>query len=352
MTDEGDDRLEGSGSRRRRRGPAEPVSVWKERENLDGKIVEAGVIILRTSGCSHSKDGGCTMCGYNLESSEDVSQADLVAQFRSASKRLEDTRMLKLYTSGSFLDDREVSPETREEIVGWCKEHGQRLLFESRTEYITAEKMGSVLGTHEDIEVAIGLESANDKVLKYAINKNMTVADFDRAATTVKSAGAKLRAYILLKPPFLTEAEAIEDAISTGRHAALKSDTISINPVNVQKGTVAERLWKTWSYRPPWLWSVIEVLNASAELDRKVVCDPTGGGKERGAHNCGGCDDDALTAIRDFSLNQTGAKIELDDCECRQLWETVRELEGLVVGGTPDLQRLYRDRSKRRPEHH
>ena len=352
MMAEGEDRSAGSGSRRRRSGSAEPVSVWKEKENLDGEVVDAGVVILRTSGCAHSKDSGCTMCGYNVDSSEDVSQADLIAQFSSASKGLAGMRMLKVYTSGSFLDDREVSAEARGHIMDWCREHGQRLLFESRAEYITAESIGPVIEAHEDVEVAIGLESANDKVLKYAINKNMTLADYDRAATTVKSAGAKLRSYVLLKPPFLTEAEAIEDAISTARHAALKSDTISINPVNVQKGTVVERLWKSWSYRPPWLWSVVEVLNACAELDRKVVCDPTGGGKERGAHNCGGCDGDVLTAIRDFSLNQTGAKIELDKCECRQLWETVRELEGLVVGGTPDLQRLYRNRSKRRSEHH
>ena len=352
MTDEGGGIAEDSRSRRRRRSPKEPVSVWREKENLDGEVVDAGVMILQTSGCAHSKSGGCTMCGYNIESSEGVSQTDLVAQFRSASKSLGDTRVLKVYTSGSFLDDREVSPETRGEILGWCREHGQRLLFESRAEYITAEGMRSVLEKHDDIEVAIGLESANDKVLKYAVNKNMTVADYDRAAATVKTAGARLRSYLLLKPPFLTETEAIEDAISTAKHAALKSDTISVNPVNVQRGTVVERLWKTWSYRPPWLWSVVEVLNACTELDRKVVCDPTGGGKERGAHNCGGCDNDALAAIRDFSLNQSGAKIELDECECRGLWETVRELEGLVVGGTPDLQRLYRNRSKRRSGHH
>jgi radical SAM enzyme (TIGR01210 family) len=329
------------------RNPREPVSVWKEKENLDGKLADAGVIILRTSGCAHSKDGGCTMCGYNLESSEGVSSDDIVAQFRAASHGLDEARILKVYTSGSFLDEREMPEDAQKEVLSWCHDRNQHLLFESRAEYITTESMERVLRSHDDIEVAIGLESANDKVLKYAINKNMTVADYDRAATTVKTAGAKLRSYILLKPPFLTEAEAIEDAISTARHAALKSDAISLNPVNVQKGTVVERLWKSWSYRPPWLWSVIEVLNACTELDRKVVCDPTGGGRDRGAHNCGGCDDEALAAIRDYSVNQTRAKIQMGKCECRDLWETVRELEGLVVGGTPDLQRLYRNRQAR-----
>jgi radical SAM enzyme (TIGR01210 family) len=221
------------------------VSVWKEKESLDGRTVDAGVVILRTSGCVHSKDGGCTMCGYNLESSEEVTAEDIVAQFRAASRSLEGVQFLKVYTSGSFLDGREMPEEARREVLNWCHEGGQRLLFESRTEFVTEENLGAALQAHDDIEVAIGLESANDRVLKYAVNKNMTVADYDRAATNVKSAGARLRSYILLKPPYLTEAEAIEDAVSTAKHAALKSDTISLNPVNIQKnprGTPVEEL--------------------------------------------------------------------------------------------------------------
>jgi len=330
--------------RRRRRSPREPAAVWREKENLDGEVVDAGVVILRTSGCEHSRNGGCTMCGYNAESSDEVTADDIAAQFRHSSKGLEDVRILKVYTSGSFLDDNEIPWDVGGEMLRWCHDRGVHLLFESRTEYITEESLERVFGLHDSVEVAVGLESANDRVLRYAINKGMTVADYDRAAAIVKKAGARLRSYVLLKPPYLTESEAIEDAISTAKHAALSGNTISLNPVNVQKGTVVERLWKSWSYRPPWLWSVVEVLNACTELDRKVVCDPTGGGRERGAHNCGACDDEALAAIRDFSLSQKMAKMQLGECECRGLWETVRELEGLVVGGTPDLQRLYRRR--------
>lgn len=342
MTDDDHGHPMGDGRRRRRRDPREPVSVWKEKENLGGEVVDAGVVILRTSGCAHSRGGGCTMCGYNQESSEGVSSEDIIAQFQSASKSLEGTQLLKVYTSGSFLDKREVPLEAQVEVLSWCRDIGCGLLFESRTEFITEDSLDAALRTHDDIEVAIGLESANDRVLKFAVNKGMTVADYDRVANVVKSKGARLRSYVLLKPPYLTEAEAIEDAISTAKHAALKSDTVSINPVNVQKGTAVERLWRDWSYRPPWLWSVIEVLNACAELDCKVVCDPTGGGRERGAHNCGGCDEEALSAIREFSLTQSRKKIQMAECECRDLWETIRELEGLVVGGTPDLQRFFR----------
>jgi len=331
--------------RRSRRGrltsTKTPVSVWKERENVDGKPVDAGVVILRTSGCAHSIDGGCTMCGYNIESQDSITAEDLIVQFNTASADMEDCSFLKLYTSGSFLDEREIPADVRNHALTWCKDRGSRLLFESRSEFVTDDMMDAVTGIHDDLEIAIGLESSNDKILKYAINKNMTVADYDRAADRIKKAGAKLRAYVLLKPPFLTEAEAIEDAIATAKHASLKSDTISINPVNIQRGTLVERLWKNWAYRAPWLWSVVEVLNSCANIDRKVVCDPTGGGKERGAHNCGVCDSGILESIKEYSMSHKRSKIEGPRCSCRDMWEGIVELEGLVADGTCDLQRFY-----------
>ena len=333
-----------AGGRDRKRMKRSPVSVWTEKENVGGAMVDAGVVILRTSGCVHATRGGCSMCGYNIESTDGVSRDELGAQFKEAVVGLEDVRFLKVYTSGSFLDEREVPSEVREMVLGWCADRGKRLLVESRAEFVTDESMTECMHMHGDLEIALGLESANDRVLKYSVNKNLTVAEYDRAATAVKKAGAALRSYVLLKPPFLTEAEAVEDTVAAARHAALKSDVISINPVNVQKGTVVERLWKNWAYRPPWLWSVVEVLNACTALDRKVVCDPTGGGKERGAHNCGACDAEILGEIRERTLSQDRKKMDVPDCGCRGVWESVMELDGLVADGTVDLERMSRHR--------
>lgn len=334
----------GQKRRRRKTDARAPVAVWKEREHIDGKVASAAVVILRTSGCAHAVSGGCTMCGYNIESESGISADDISTQFAAATKDMQEIELLKVYTSGSFLDEREMPADAAKEVLGWCRERGIGVLVESRAEFVTDESLTRILTVNDDIEVAIGLESANDKVLRYSINKSMTVADYDRAAATVKRSGAKLRSYVLLKPPFLTESEAVEDSIATAKHAALQSDTISINPVNIQKGTLVERLWRTWAYRSPWLWSVVEVLDACADLDRKVVCDPTGGGKERGAHNCGSCDAAILESIRDYSLSQSRSKVETPTCACHDLWQTVKEQEGFAAGGTCDLQRFFRQR--------
>ena len=336
----------GGGRRPRRRKPAndEPAAVWKEKELVADEQVDAGVVILRTTGCSHFHAGGCSMCGYNAESSADISAEDLGRQFERAVSKLGDVAVLKVYTSGSFLDRSEVPSTVAGSILDHCAGTSTRLLFESRPEYVTDESMAAVVERHGNVEVAMGLESANDRVLKYSVNKGFTFSDYERATKAIAGAGARIRTYLLLKPPFLTEAEAMEDAIASARKVDHLSDTISINPVNVQKGTLVERLWKGWAYRPPWLWSVLHVLREISSLDARIVCDPTGGGRERGAHNCGECDGASLEAISRFSMSQDRADLDVPACGCRDLWENVTSLEPYVTGGGCDLQRFSRPR--------
>lgn len=335
---------ESHGHRRRDRprNLDQPASAWKEKELLDEKPVDVGVIILQTSGCRHFHQGGCSMCGYNFGPRAEVPSSSILKQFQNGLRDLGEIRFLKLYTSGSFLDEDEIDAEAVESILKTCKDRGLRLLFETRPEYVTPARIGRLLFLHDDIEVALGLESANDKVLRCSINKGFTVKDYDRATETLRENEVDIRTYVLLKPPFLTEAEAIRDSVATMAHAAEVSTTLSLNPVNVQKGTLVERLWRTWSYRPPWLWSVLEVLRSTEGLGTKVVCDPTGGGKERGAHNCGKCDDVILDSIRGFSQSQDHSRLGAPECGCRAVWESAVDLEPFVADGTADLQRFFR----------
>ena len=328
--------------RRRRRDKDAAVATWREKENLHGKQVDAGVIILRTSGCSHFHRGGCSMCGYNIESDRSVSADDIVRQFDAALSDLGDVGMVKVYTSGSFLDEQEVPPSAAAHILAKCADRNARLLVESRPEYITGERADRMLSFHEDVELAIGLESANDRVLTYSINKGFTVADYDRAAASLKDRHVDLRTYVLLKPPFLTEREAVEDAVATVEHAAKVSYAVSVNAVNVQKGTVVERLWRDWSYRPPWLWSVLDVAKRCADLGPKLLCDPVGGGTQRGAHNCGECDQVIIDGLKAFTSSQDTSRLARPECSCFETYQAVLGLEGMVVGGTPDLQRFFR----------
>lgn len=326
----------------RRRDLTSPVSVWREKELLHGKLADVGVAILQTTGCRHFHESGCSMCGYNIDAPKQVTPEQLLKQAERMFQELEEVAVLKVYTSGSFLDDSELPRPCRDFILKGCSERGMRLLFESRPEFVAEKTLSEVLALHSDLEIALGLESANDRVLRYSINKGSTLADYDRAARLLAENHIDLRTYVLLKPPFLTEREAVEDAKATVAHAARLSATISLNPVNVQNGTLVERLWRSWAYRPPWLWSVLEVLEAGKGLGRKIICDPTGGGKERGAHNCGKCDGAILDALKSFSLSQDWSRLHGPECACKEIWRAVMEIEGFVMGGTPDLSRFFR----------
>jgi len=71
--------------------------------------------------------------------------------------------------------------------------------------------------------------------------------------------------------------------------------------MTIHKRTLVERLWKLGAYRPPWLWSAVEILkNADAE----IICDLVAAGKIRGPHNCFKCDNQVAKEIREFSLTR------------------------------------------------
>src|SRR5438445_8125666 len=102
---------------------------------------------------------------------------------------------------------------------------------------IRKEQVETALGSVDRLEVAFGLESPNERVLRYAVNKVWGLPEHAKAAALCHEAGAGVKTYLLIKPPFLTEHESIEDAVRSGHDADPHSDTISFNPVNVQSHT-------------------------------------------------------------------------------------------------------------------
>jgi len=221
----------------------------------------------------------------------------------------------------------------QEKICEILEKKTRKVIVESRPEFVNKEKLKK-LSQLCNIEIAVGLESANNDVLKYSINKGFGLKDYIRAAKIIKNF-CSLKTYILLKPPFLTEKEGIKDAINTVEIAGKYSSTISFNPVNVQKNTFTEFLWKRNEYRTPWLWSVIEVLKESKKITKaRLICSPTGGGTRRGAHNCRKCDKKILSAVQDFSLTQNSFVFDNLYCECKEEWLDMLEVEGFVQGCT------------------
>ena len=289
---------------------------WFTQEVVNDHVVTALNVVIPTRGCSWNK---CYMCSYSLDSKE----KEFIKQFEELMRK--DFEKIKIFTSGSFLDKKELPESTRTKMLTLVRKKGvQEVTIETRPEF-AAEAL-SVQGHLEGItlEVALGLESVTDRVLKYCINKGFTYQDFVKAVEILYLYNTKVKVYLLIKPPFLTEYEAVEDAVHSAETIAEMVDVISFNPVAVHKKTVVEYLWRTGQYTPPWIWSVIEVLNRTHHLSPHILCHPVALGKYRGIRNCRKCNTTLARKIQEYSLKNE--KIS-HDCECKEQWE--KEMEKL-----------------------
>jgi radical SAM enzyme (TIGR01210 family) len=323
----------------------EPAASWAGIDLVNGVQTKTLTIIFKSAGCRWGKAGGCTMCGYVYDcASEPPTLEDYNSQLARAMKKAEkfSELMVKIFTSGSFLDEQEVPQEARDSILKTLADDPRviKVLVETRPNFVTEGNVQDCMRIlkNKPFELAFGLETSSDRIRKDSINKGFTFKGFVRAAEIAKKHGVTVKAYLMLKPPFLSERQALEDIVRSIDDAAPYADTISINLCNVQKGTLVEALWEKGQYRPPWLWSIVEILQRAktAHPELPLMSDPVGAGSKRGPHNCKICSSDVADSLRTFSLTQKTADLSKVDCECKELWKKVLELDDFTYG-TPIL---------------
>ena len=321
-----------------------PVSFWIKRDRLFNEIGKEFTIILRTRGCnwSLSENGGCSMCGYIQDAAiEEVNQDQIKTQFDYAynNKIKEITNdnekyVIKIFNSGSFFDDIEISEDVRKYIYEKIEniDNIKEILVESRIEYITPKKLKNLKEFLKGkyVEIAIGLETVNDYIRNHYINKGMQFDDFKNAINKCTEKDIGVKAYLLFKPPFLNEQGAIDDCVtSINSLIDLKVNTISINPINIQKGTMVEYLWYQNRYRPPWFHSLFKVLKKSLNQNNlkhlRVLSDPSGAGTKRGIHNCfkRECEASAQKVLKNFVFSQDIEVLDQQEyeCDCRKKYQ-------------------------------
>ncbi len=298
------------------------MKSWIEKERYGEEVVDCLTLILPTKGCFWSK---CYMCSYYLEARRDASSEFIENELDELLKKKK-AEIIKIFTSGSFFDEREVSKDLRKRIYEKLIRLGyKKLVVESRPEFINEDVAKEIENAGIDFEVGIGLETSNDYYREKLINKGFAFKDFVRASEILKGI-AKIKVYLLLKPPLLSEKEAIEDVMKSIEDVKPYADLISLNLMTIHKKTLVERLWKARIYRPPWLWSAVEILK---KADVEIICDPVAAGKQRGPHNCFRCDSRVAEEIKRFSLTQDKSVFRTE-CECKEMWELAIKCEEIT----------------------
>ncbi len=307
---------------------SKPVTVYKTPENLpDGTPCTAATVILRSKGCAWWWKSGCTFCGYFNDVRDDVSAEDMFSQWEFAKKttnQFEDCGMIKVYTSGTFFEDRENPPEWQNLVLRETAQMGLHLVVEAQAQMCTPEKISWVAERHPDCTVAIGLEAYDDRVLRFHVNKGFTKKQWHSAVQMLRDNNLRVKTYLLFKPPFMSEGDALVHTTSWLTKVAPYSDEVSVNPMNIQKNTIVDRLFRSKEYRPPWLWSLVEMIQRSHERlgddSCRIIIHPTAGGKIRGAHNCGECDSEVVAAIERYSVSGDIEEFSQLECRCKSHW--------------------------------
>jgi archaeosine synthase beta-subunit len=311
----------------------------------NGSIGHSLAMVLPTRACKYAraKHGGCSFC--TLPSDNPLNPTDeqlkllpnrTLEIFLKKKQEYPDLDAVKFYTSGSFLDPWELPLNVRSGILKIFDPIVSEIVIETRNEYVIRKHLDHVVESilPEKVIVAIGQESTDDEINSRANNKGHKLSQFRRAVKLLKSYNFKVKAYILLKPIFLSEAASIQDALlAAKRMFNLGVDGISINPCYIGKGTLMEKLFRKGTYSPPWLWSVAQVTEKIKNMvgdNVIVICDPVAAGKDRGPRNCGVCDGEFREILKQFSGTQKLSYLKKLNCSCKQIYDHLLITESLT----------------------
>jgi archaeosine synthase beta-subunit len=176
---------------------------------------------------------------------------------------------IKLYNSGSFFDPNAIPIEDYAAIAD--RLHGfERVIVECHPSLIKDPILRYRDLLKGQLEIAMGLETVCPDVLE-KLNKRMSLEDFARAATFLKANDIALRAFILVRPPFMTEDEGVYWAKQSLNFAFdCDASVASLIPTRLGNGAL-EALMEQGQFAEPRLSSLEATLNHGLGLQRGRV---------------------------------------------------------------------------------
>ena len=180
----------------------------EDERNAAGKVVPTTTVFLTNRECPWR----CLMCDlWRNTIAETVPAGAIPQQIDYALERLSEARQIKLYNSGSFFDPRSIPSEDYEAIARRLDPF-ERVIVECHPALVGDACLQFRDLIRGKLEVAMGLETAHPEILE-RLNKRMTLEMFAESARFLLKNEIDLRAFILVKPPFMREEEAVEWAV-------------------------------------------------------------------------------------------------------------------------------------------
>ncbi len=216
---------------------------------------------------------------------------------------------LKLYNASNFFDPRAVPPEDDPAIAAALAPF-PRVTVECHPRLVGRRCFDFARRLSGTLEVAMGLETVHPEALP-RLGKEMSLADFDRAAAALVDARIPFRAFVLVGVPYLPAGEQSEWAAAAARHAfARGAERVSLIPVRGGNGAL-EALAARGEWTPPRLANLEAALDAALALGMGIVEADLWDAERLLA--CTACGEQRLGRLR--RINRRGVSEALAACE-------------------------------------
>ena len=278
--------------------PEKPYSWLVEKErSISGKIEDTGIIFLTNRECPFH----CLMCDlWKNTTDKSVAVGSIPKQIEWALEQMPDIKHLKLYNSGNFFDTRAIPVEDYNKIASLLRNF-ETIIVECHPRLINEKCLDFRDMLKSELQVAIGLETVNPEIL-LKLNKQMTLDDFKNAANYLAKNKIPARAFILLKPPLLSESEGVywaERSIDFAFNTGVECCTVI--PVRAGNG-VMDFLKEKGDFNLPAIRSLESVLEYGIGLNAgRVFADVWDLGL---FSNCNKCIDQRINRLIDMNQNQ------------------------------------------------
>ena len=247
--------------------PRRPYAYLCEPEYSAAGIVEqVATLFLTNKECPFR----CLMCDlWKNTLDESIAPGDILAQIDFALKRLPEANSIKLYNSSNFFD-RKAIPRSDYAAIASRMESFERVIVENHPSLCNTECVRFKDMLAGRLEVAMGLETVHPPTLE-RLNKRMTLDDFERATHFLLSHYIDVRAFILLRPPYMTEEEGIEWAIRSMEFAfSIGISCCSIIPTRSGNG-ILDQLVDSGEFESPTIESMERTHEAGLTMNHGRV---------------------------------------------------------------------------------
>ncbi|MEL6899149.1 MAG: hypothetical protein AAFP90_23855, partial [Planctomycetota bacterium] len=224
----------------------------------------------------------CVMCDlWKNTLPQQTVNGDVVTQIRHArsefSRRLQERdddsprpRWIKLYNSGNFFDSRSIPPvdyiPIADSLMGF-----QRVIVENHPKIGLSRIAEFQRFLPLPLEIAVGVETLQTGMLR-RLHKQFSRDDLDAFAKRAADASIDLRGFLMLRPPWCGNDEAIRWARLSLRHLfRLGFRHVTIIPTRDGNGAM-ESLRRAGVFTPPDLRSLRDALRFGL-MDRERFCD-------------------------------------------------------------------------------